>query len=92
MDDLLIERLSEDTFDPLTLTQEELVAGMRRLTTANVATPVLCGSSLQNMAVQPLMDAIIRFLPGPLERTIQVYGANTSVQWILYACRSWLEK
>lgn len=73
MDDSLVEKLADDSFDPLTLTREELVGGIRRLTVANVATPVLCGSSLQNMAVQPLMDAIISYLPGPDERNIQVY-------------------
>lgn len=73
MDDCLVEKLSEDSFDPLTLTREELVGGIRRLTLANLATPILCGSSLQNMAVQPLMDAIVSYLPGPEERNIQVY-------------------
>ena len=73
MDDHLIEKLADDSFDPLTLTDEELVGGIRRLTLGNLATPILCGSSLQNMAVQPLMDAIINYLPGPSERHVDVY-------------------
>lgn len=72
MDDQLIEKLSDDSFDPLTLTQAELLGGIRRLTVANLATPILCGSSLQNMAVQPLMGAIVNYLPGPQETPIQV--------------------
>ena len=73
MDNQLIEKLSDDFFDPLTLTQEELVGGIRRLTVANVATPIFCGSSLQNMAVQPLMDAIVSYLPGPQEKPVHMY-------------------
>ena len=72
MDDLLIEKLSDNSFDPLTLTQQELTGGIRRLTVANLATPILCGSSLRNMAVQPLMDAIVTYLPGPHEKPVQV--------------------
>ena len=72
MDDGLIEKLSDDSFDPITLTQEELVGGIRRLTLANLATPILCGSSLQNVAVQPLMDAIVSYLPGPHEKSVKV--------------------
>jgi len=44
-----------------------LKAGIRRLTVANDMVPVLCGSSLRNKGVQPLMDAVVDFLPSPLE-------------------------
>ncbi len=75
MDDQLIEKISDDSFDPLTLTHEELMGGVRRLTLACLATPIMCGSSLQNTAVQPLMDAIVTYLPGPAERPIQMYAS-----------------
>jgi elongation factor G len=42
-----------------------LRAGLRRATIANRAVPVLCGSSLKNKGVQPLLDAVVDFLPSP---------------------------
>ena len=84
MDDQLIEKISDDSFDPLTLTHEELMGGVRRLTTSCMATPIMCGSSLQNTAVQPLMDAIVSYLPGPTERPIQVYIWSLFDDFCLY--------
>ena len=72
MDDQLIEKIAEDSFDPLTLTCRELMDGIRRLTSSCLATPLLCGSSLQNMGVQPLMSAIVTYLPGPPERPMHM--------------------
>ncbi len=45
----------------------QLIAVIRRLTLALEAVPVLCGSSLKNKGVQPLLDAIVDFLPSPLD-------------------------
>ena len=44
---------------------EELKAGLRRAVIENRATPVFCGSSLRNKGVQPILDAVIDFLPSP---------------------------
>ncbi len=44
---------------------EELKAGLRRAVIANRATPVFCGSSLRNKGVQPVLDAVIDYLPSP---------------------------
>jgi elongation factor G len=44
-----------------------LKAGIRRVVAANEMTPVLCGSSLKNKGVQPLLDAVIAYLPSPLD-------------------------
>lgn len=44
---------------------EELKTGMRRVVVAGKLTPVYCGSSLHNKGVQPILDAIIDFLPSP---------------------------
>lgn len=46
---------------------EELKSALRRAVIANKATPVLCGSSLRNKGVQPLLDAVVEFLPSPLD-------------------------
>ena len=46
---------------------EEIVAGLRKATIAGTVTPVLCGSSYRNKGVQPLLDAIVAYLPSPLD-------------------------
>ena len=69
MDTELEEVLAEQDFDPLSLQEDVLRSAIRRLTLSCSATPVLCGSSLKNIGVQPLMDAIINYLPSPEERT-----------------------
>jgi elongation factor G len=46
---------------------EELKVALRKAVIANIATPVYCGSSLRNKGVQPLLDAIIDYLPSPVE-------------------------
>ena len=46
---------------------EELRQGLRRAVIAGRATPVLCGSSLRNKGVQPLLDAVVDYLPSPAE-------------------------
>ncbi|MCG8622801.1 MAG: hypothetical protein MJE68_12500 [Proteobacteria bacterium] len=70
MDSQLEEVLADLDFDPISLQDDLLKAGIRRLSLSCSATPVLCGSSLKNVAVQPLMEAIIDYLPAPQERTI----------------------
>ncbi|WP_026415844.1 elongation factor G [Actinomadura oligospora] len=44
---------------------DDVHAAIRRLTLANAATPVLCGSAFKNKGVQPLLDAVVRYLPSP---------------------------
>jgi len=44
-----------------------LRAGVRRATLANAIVPVLCGSALRNKGVQPLIDAVVDYLPSPLD-------------------------
>jgi elongation factor G len=70
----LVERIVE-TDDDLTLKYlegeeirpAELRAGLRAATLRGDITPVLCGSALRNKGVQPLLDAIVDFLPSPLD-------------------------
>lgn len=70
----MVEQIAEND-DDLTLkylegehiTVEELKSALRKAVIANVATPVFCGSSLRNKGVQPLLDAIIEYLPSPIE-------------------------
>jgi elongation factor G len=62
-DDELMELYLEGT-EP---TAEQLRAGIRRATVAGKLTPVLCGTAFKNKGVQPMLDAIVDFLPSPLD-------------------------
>ena len=46
---------------------EELEAAIRRATLADKITPVLCGSAFKNKGVQPMLDAVVAYLPSPLD-------------------------
>ena len=62
-DDLLMEKfLNEEE-----ISMTELKKALRKATIANVLFPVFCGSSLRNKGVQPLLDAVVDFLPSPLD-------------------------
>jgi elongation factor G len=45
----------------------ELKQALRRVTLDNKGVPILCGSALKNMGIQPLLDAVVDYLPSPLE-------------------------
>ncbi len=49
------------------LTVEQLKAGIRTLTIAGEVNPVICGTAFKNKGVQPMLDAVIDFLPSPLD-------------------------
>jgi len=49
------------------ITAEDLHAGIRRATIAMKAFPVVCGSAFKNKGVQPLLDAVVNYLPSPLD-------------------------
>jgi len=50
------------------LTVDELLRGLRKGTVATKLVPVLCGSALKNKGVQPMLDAVVDFLPSPLDK------------------------
>ena len=62
-DDELVELILEEQDVP----SELVVAAIRKATLDLRITPVLCGSSFKNKGVQPLLDAVIDFLPSPLD-------------------------
>jgi elongation factor G len=62
------ESLMEKFFEAGTLTQEELVRGLAGATREVKLVPLVCTSGLQNIGGQPLMDAILSYLPSPAER------------------------
>ena len=49
------------------ISQDEIKAAIRRATIASKANPVLCGSAFKNKGVQPMLDAVIDYLPSPLD-------------------------
>ncbi|MFQ5489248.1 MAG: elongation factor G [Phycisphaerae bacterium] len=61
--DHLMEKLVEEQ----PVSQDDLRAALRQGTLANAIQPVLCGSSLKFVGVQPLLDAVCHYLPSPLE-------------------------
>lgn len=63
LDDELLEKYLES--QPISI--EELKKAIRKAVIQNKATPVFCGSSLKNKGVQPLLDAVIDYLPSPME-------------------------
>jgi len=72
--EFLIERVAE-TDGELTLkylegeeiTKEELIAALRKATIAGTLVPVICGTALKNKGVQAMLDAVIAYLPSPLD-------------------------
>ncbi|HST42325.1 MAG TPA: GTP-binding protein, partial [Conexibacter sp.] len=71
-DDELLEMILEDEEIPAARLKESI----RKATLAIQLTPVLCGSSFKNKGVQPLLDAVVDFLPSPLDR-----GAITGIDF-----------
>ena len=62
-DDLCMEKYLEG----VELSNEEIIAGIRRATLAAKLTPVVTGSAFKNKGVQPMLDAVVRYLPSPLD-------------------------
>ncbi len=49
------------------LTEEEIISCIRKATIARTIVPVMCGSAFRNMGVQPLLDAVVDYLPSPID-------------------------
>ncbi len=63
VDDAVMEKYLEGE----EISVEEIKAAIRRATIAGKANPVLCGSAFKNKGVQPMLDAVVDFLPSPLD-------------------------
>ena len=61
------DQVMEKYLDGVELTEQEIIDGIRRATLAAKAVPVLCGSAFKNKGVQPMLDAVTRYLPSPLD-------------------------
>jgi len=62
-DDAMVERFLEGASIP----NDELYATLRRATLSGTLTPVFVGSALHNRGIQPVLDAVVRYLPNPLD-------------------------
>jgi len=72
--DRLVETISENDDELMELflegiepTEEQLVAAIRRATLKSAVNPVLCGTAFKNKGVQPLLDAVVAYLPAPID-------------------------
>jgi elongation factor G len=72
--DKLLETIAENDDEMMAMylegeepTEEQLVAAIRRATLTFAVTPVLCGTAFKNKGVQPMLDAIVDYLPSPLD-------------------------
>jgi len=70
------EKLMEKFFEAGTLTDDELVSGLRDATLAGKLFPLVCTSSLLNIGIQPLLDAIVSYLPSPADRPFKGVGKD----------------
>jgi len=64
LDDGLLEKYLESG----ELSEDEITSGLRKATAARQIIPTFCGSALNNIGIPPLLDAIVNWLPSPLER------------------------
>jgi elongation factor G len=64
-DDKIMEKYLED--EGTTVTAAEILPALRRGTVAGILVPVICGAALRNRGVQPMLDAVVDFLPSPAD-------------------------
>jgi elongation factor G len=79
------DSLMEKFFEAGTLTQDELVAGLRKAVTNRRVFPLVCTSSVLNAGIQPLLEAILTFLPSPAEREAKGTNAKTGAEVMVKA-------
>jgi elongation factor G len=65
VDDTLLARYLEDH---KSITKEEIMIALRKVTIDGLAIPVICGSAFKNKGVQSLLDSVIAFLPSPVDK------------------------
>lgn len=66
-DEALMTKFFEN---PESITEDEMHIAIRKGVISNTLNPVVCGTAFKNKGVQPLLDAIVRYMPSPLDRGI----------------------
>jgi elongation factor G len=78
LDEGLLEKVLEN---PESVTEEEIHAAMRKAVCANKIIPVMCGSAFKNKGVQQLLDAVVDWLPSPVDRgAVRAFEQTTHVE------------
>ena len=73
------DAIAEKYLDAVEVSAEEIIAAIRKATIALKVVPVMCGSALRNKGVQPVLDAVVNFLPSP-EEIPPVKGINPATK------------
>ena len=71
--------LMEKYLDGKEISEEEIIAAIRKGTVAMEVTPMVCGSSYKNKGVQPLLDCVCAFLPSPID-AVNIVGTNPETE------------
>ena len=71
-DDSILEKFFDD---PDSISEEDIISALRKATIDMAVVPTCCGSSFKNKGVQFLLDAVMRYLPSPLDKG-SVFGEN----------------
>lgn len=74
-EDLMVRYLEDDVITP-----EELITGLEHCVEAGLVIPVLCGAATSNRGIQPLLDAIVDYLPSPEKRTFAARSNGDEVE------------
>jgi elongation factor G len=83
-DDALMEKF----FDAGTLTQDELVSGLKRGFAAGRIFPLVCASAAANIGIQPLLETIVTYVPSPAERPVKAVAAGANEETTVAASDS----
>ncbi|BCR21286.1 elongation factor G [Borrelia miyamotoi] len=71
------ERITELFLENSVIDNSLIMAEIRRCTISGFIVPVLAGTSLKNIGIEPLIDAIVDYLPSPFEKNFSVYSLKT---------------
>jgi elongation factor G len=83
------DKIMEDYLDGQEISVGELQGALRRATLSGGAVPVLCGAALRNKGVQAVLDAVVDYLPSPLDvPPVTGVDPRTGVDWKCYADES----
>ena len=83
-DETLMEKFFDD---PSSITEEEIIAALRIGTLSMQINPMLCGSSFKNKGVQPLLDAVCKFLPSPID-TVAIEGQTQEQELLSFVTQA----
>jgi elongation factor G len=70
------DRLMEQFFEASTLSQGELLVGLQTATAARQVFPLVCTSATANLGIQPLLDAIVSYVPSPVSRALPAVNST----------------